>query len=100
MLNFNLRAGDDVWFGLDGQPLDQWQQIICKSVDGAFLTVFTPSEVLEVLLGDSPMDSGVHDVKIAAKADLSGDDTFMLGIEAPQSVKIMRGRVYRRELNG
>jgi hypothetical protein len=100
MLNFNLRIGDDVWFGKKEMPLHEWQQMILKSADDQYLTVFTPTEVLGVEYDDEPMDSGVLEVKIAVKRDAGISGQFTFGMEAPSDVKIMRGRVYRRELDG
>jgi hypothetical protein len=100
MLSFNLREGDDVWFGYEGQPLAEWQQMIIKDADEFGMTVFTPTEVLSVRFDDRPMDSGVLGVKIAVKQDPAQMGQFTFGMDAPQNVKIMRGRVYRRQLDG
>jgi hypothetical protein len=100
MLSFNLRIGDDVWLGRDGDSLDAYQQIVLNKVNDQFLTVLTPTEVIDLLLDDRPIDSGIMGAKIAAREDASDRTLFSFGIDAPQDVRIMRGRVYRRQLDG
>lgn len=100
MLSFNLREGDDVWFGKEGVPLEQWQQMVLNKANGSCLTVLTPTEVIEVDYDAAPIDSGVLGVRIAVKEDPAQQGQFTFGMDAPQDVKIMRGRVYRRQLDG
>lgn len=95
-----MAVGDDVYVGDRAGQLDEFSQIILKNVDGSCLTVLTPSEVIEIPLTGEKVDSGLMGVQMCAQAapEHLGPDAVTLGFEAPYQVRILRGRVYRREL--
>lgn len=99
MLSFNLRVGDDVWFGKNGDPLEDYQQLVLKETDDDFLTVLTPDEVIDIPFGGKTVGLGFLDVRVCAKPDYEDPSAVTLGLEAPSDVKILRGRIYRRELH-
>jgi hypothetical protein len=100
MLSFNLRLGDDVWFGKFGSPLDGFQQLTLKEANDRHLTVFTPEEIIDIPFDGDTVDSGIFGVRIAAQPDDMDSGLFSIGMDAPDDVQILRGRVYRRQLDG
>lgn len=98
MLVLNMQVGDDVFFGEWGAPLDRFKQIVVKGMDEGFVTVHTPDEEIDIPFNSGKVDLGLHKASIAAERDeVSGG--VKLGIEAPKSIRILRGRIYRRELD-
>ncbi len=98
MLSFTLRVGDDVYFGADGAPLEEYQQLVLKEARNGHLTVLTPEESIDIPVDGQMVDSGIMDVGLRVWPDAVDKGLFTLSMEAHRSVRILRGRVYRREL--
>jgi hypothetical protein len=101
MLSFNLREGDDFWLGKEDLPLESWSQVVLNKASSTYMTVLTPDEAIDVPLGsDIGTDLGLYNASLVIRDDPVDSGLFSVGISAEPVVKIMRGRVYRRQLDG
>lgn len=103
MLRFNLLLGEDVYLGRRGQP-DSYVQLLFKEIDREasphHLVVFVGDEeqVEVVLHDDHPTPIGVFDTGLVCRGDPLDEDAIQVGFHADLDVHIVRGRLYRKEI--
>ena len=100
MLTFNMLPGDDVWVGPRNAPLTEWTQLILHKVVGRILTIMTDDTALDLDLNDRyrKVPLGQYGTNLMAQDNPRVEGEITIGIDAPDHIGILRGRVYRRNL--
>jgi len=98
MLSFNVRAGDDIWFGLRGASLGTFQQVVIKATtDDGGVTLLTPTEEIDLIPDTEAEELGVLGVRVQV-TQAHYEDHALLGMIASDNVVILKGRKYRKQL--